>query len=251
MQRRNLVGVLAVMAAFVPSMVVVTPAFATSEKNPQWEVGTTLLALGQEKPIEVKAVSPKQVLTASGVKIECTGVKVDSGAAIIGGEGETAGTNKETIVYEGCTVNGSPDCTVDNVGGVAGTIATQALKSTLVFETKTAAEKEESKTLTLFEPASGSVFVELELAGTCPSPGAGKYPVEGQVAVTNKEGSVSKQEHELEAPAKVITEYYTNKAGKTEKHSVTTFKVLHIANASYEGVVAVKLESGEDWAVFN
>jgi hypothetical protein len=282
MLRIRMIG-LALVAVFALSAVAASAALATSTNNPEWGVdianggtctkvstGQTgafenstcttakatlngfeeLLASGKSVEIVAKA-NGSQKLVTSLTTIVCKAFKVAKGAVIVGSAEPAAGTNEEIIEYEECEVEGKPKCEINKMAAGKATITTVLLKSTLVFDSKAEAEKEESSTYTLFEPKSGTKFVEFELSGTCPA--TGKIGVEGQVAVENVKGSEHLVTHELNAPSTAIKVYWINKAGKTEEVKVKELKLEGIIKlpATYVGKAQVELKSKSDWWIFN
>jgi hypothetical protein len=275
MKRMQIIG-LALVAVFAMSAVGVSSASATSINNPQWKLClkvakptgkfATHECKGEGEPKEFELLMLEEGKTegvtaeANGVQklnvggefgatIECSKLKLAAGAKLIGSKAPNAGTDEETIVYEECKVVGKPACKINGEESGKAKIATELLKSTLVFETKVAAEKEEKPTLTLFEPKTAKNFVVLKLTGTCP-PGGETFEITGQVAAKNVEGQALLQTHELNAPAVAIKEYFINKAGVTEKKAVTALK-FGFFSATYEGKSKVKLASEWWWLIFN
>ncbi len=232
---------LSVLGAFAASS-----AFAASTNNPQWQVNKAELSGNKEVTAEANGTQKLNVAGAFGATIACKKLKVASGAKIIGSTKPAAGTDEETIVYEECEVEGSPSCTINGEAAGKAKITTNLLKSTLVFKTKAAAEKEESSTLSLFEPKTGTVFVTLTLAGTCPA--TGSFEITGQVAAENVKGNEEIETHELNAPATAITKYFVNEGGKTVEKKVNALK-FGIFPASYVGKAKIKLTSKEVWSV--
>jgi hypothetical protein len=200
------------------------------------EFSKTLLG-GESETIEAKAEGA-QVLTASSVELECSGVSVAAGAKI---EGGSPGTDTETLIYTGCIRKGHSTCEARTKSGpTAGQIETLPLKSELVYRTKAL-----TSTDTLFVPVTPSKFVEVELKGTeCGSITSGT--VEGSVAVENEAGL--HVEGILTAPATPIKKVFDEHG--TEK--TVGLKAFGFLTASYVGKDKVKLSGalkGGEWGV--
>jgi hypothetical protein len=271
MKRIRIIGL--VLAA-VFALSAVASATASAEENPTWwyckKVGGTLgkfttsactgteapgewektfLAAGEFKEITA-AANGTQKLSSTGVTINCTALKLGAGAKLLGGE---PGTDEEIITYEKCSVEGFPLCKINGKNAGEATITTNLLKSTLVFETKAAAEAKTAPTLSLFEPKVGTQFVEIEFSGTCPA--TGKLKVLGKVLAKNVNGESHIETGELEAPPTAIKKYFTNPGATEHKFSAT--EELHLEGifnlpATYSGKATVKLkETGFDWWIKN
>jgi hypothetical protein len=222
--------------AFVFSAVVAASAFAKSEDNPQWAVCEEVAAgtgaftnsacttsgkgnfeakvLGEKETREVKAeANGSQKLKSATVTIVCKKLKLEAGAILIGSKAPNPGTDRETIVYEECEVEGSPKCTINGEKAGEAKIKTKSLKSVLAFLTKEGAENEREPAVTVFTPESGSQFVEFTLAGECPV--TGPIKVEGSVAAENVKSEEHAEKHELNASETAIKEYFVNEGGKT------------------------------------
>jgi hypothetical protein len=241
--------VVTVMAVFALAAFASASAFAA---NPAWEVEeggvAKLLAAGESREITAEA-NGNQELAATGVTLVCSSVTLAAGATITGGE---PGTDKETLVYGGCKVK-EKACEARTKGGaVAEQIQTSALKSTLAFETKAAAEASKAPTVTLFEPSEGTTFVEVELKGTeCPF--IENATIKGTVAVKNL-GAESERliTHEIEAPATALTKVFKNPGAVETKVKLTAFGLA----AKYVGKSKIKVRNAANtefipWAVFN
>lgn len=250
MRRMRLVGtVVAVMAA---SLAVMAPsAFANSTNNPQWEIGGAILGEGETKGLEAEA-SGAQILTASTTELECSSVTAEN-AEFKGSKAPAAGTASETLAYGGCHIKGktAAECEGRTKGGAtAAQIKTDPLTATLAFETEKAGVEQEAPTVSVFKPASGSTFVEVELKGTsCPS--IKEASISGGVVAKNVNGQNLGLSHELEAPSSPITKYFVNNGGKTEEQK-TSLKAFGIAAAKYIGKAIVwVLGRLNEWRVFN
>jgi hypothetical protein len=95
----------------------------------------------------------KGKLGTATIEIKCA--EVENAGAI---EGGSPGIDKAEVIYHGCEIVGAPTCGVKSPGKISGVISLN-VKTTLV---EIAAGVEGDK----FEPASGTVFVELELGKT-------------------------------------------------------------------------------------
>lgn len=235
-------------AAFALSAVLVAPAFATSTNNPHFNVNGVELASGSTENILASANGSQKLESGAGVKpITCTGVSL-TGSDFIENN-SMGGLDMEVLQYTGCTYE-TATCKVATKGTSNwGTIETNLLTSRLGWLTKEQAEEElpTNTTLTLFEPTSGSKFVEIEFSGTgCPS--LSEAAVTGSVAVMDA-GTATTEEvtHELEAPSTPIKKFFYNEGGTTKesKPGLTAFGVT----AKYIGKDNVMLESGKTWSV--
>jgi|GEM_PF-2461125 hypothetical protein len=253
--RRSSIAGMALVAAFVMSAVVAAPTFAASTNNPLWFVEGS--SLSSTEDIEATAVNTQELTSSAAKTISCKKVALNTGAAhfIENISSPSGGIDMETLVYSECTYPES-GCHVKNKGGTNGTIVTNPLTSDLDYATKAEAEKEEVKsgsTLTVFKPASGSTFVEIEFEGSgCPI--ISNASVEGSVAVENvgaagPETGAEAEEHELNAPSTLIKKAFFNEGGKT-KEDKTEFKVFGgLASAGYIGKSKVELESHKKWGL--
>ncbi len=190
MRSIKLAGLTAAVTLIFTVAATATALAGGGHANPIWthESGTMLFA--KEKLLASVKAKTVQELSAPGVKIDCTTVSSSGGITLEGGE---PGTDLETLLYTGCKVSGHPSCEVESPGEANGSIKTNPLKSTLAFKSKSSAEKEEAEksgSVTVFQPASGTVFTEIALIGSCgfvPSPNPGK--VKGIVVATNVQGA--------------------------------------------------------------
>jgi hypothetical protein len=240
---------LALMVVLAISVVSSASASAATN-NPQWQVAGKVLTAGESKEVTAEA-NGAQKLNIGGAflgNIKCTALKLQARAKILGSTAPNPGTDEETIVYEKCELEGKPECKINGEAAGVAKITTNLLKSTLVFETKAAAEAQSAPTLTLFEPKVGTVFVTLELTGTCNA--TGKFEITGQVAAKNPEGATEKEVHVSESPATAITKYFVNEGGVTTEKKVTALK-FGIFPASYIGNSNIRLSTKELWSIFN
>jgi hypothetical protein len=244
--------VAAAIAIFVCAALEAAPAFAGGgHKNPVWvKANGAVLKAGETIGITAKAkTGSTQVLSGGGHVVNCHAVAVLAGAKLEGGE---PGTDSETLSYSNCELEGrkTSECEVMNVGGTGGTIVTKALKSKLAFGSAAKATAEESAnngTVTVFEAATGTVFVKLVFTGTncgtVPSP----TTVKGGVVVTNEEGAAEPEiafTHVLKATG--ATKYWVNNGGVVEEKTVTRLEAFGVG-ATYLGEVEVT--GGEEFGV--
>jgi hypothetical protein len=149
-------ALVALVAVFVMSAVVATSAEAA--EGPFYKASGARLKAGESSELKA-SVSKAYVMTWGTFKFACTAQKLAAGAKIIGSSGASAGTGEETIVFEGCTVEGNGSgCELENKK-----ITTTAIGSELAYGAKERA----GKVLSLFKPVSGSVFATLKFVGTC------------------------------------------------------------------------------------
>jgi Flp pilus assembly protein TadG len=153
MSRIRIIG-LALVAVFAMSAVAASAASAATE-GPFYKVAGKRLAATETKPLKAKA-SKNFVLTASGVVITCTKLKLSSASKIIGSTGKNPGTSEETLEFEGCTVTGNGEgCEVEN-----GKITTNVVTNTLGYATKERTGKILVPRLSSFHPAADTVNIE-------------------------------------------------------------------------------------------
>jgi hypothetical protein len=131
-----------------------------------------------------------------------------------------------------------------------GTIETNPLVSKNAFLGETEAEKESSSGgVTVFTPAEGETFTELEFEGEkCPI--LTKVDIKGSVVAMNIGNAyTSELTHELSAPTPAITKYFYNEGGKTKegKAKLTAFGV----EAKYVGKAKIMLSNDDLWSLFN
>ena len=144
------------------------------------------------------------------------------------------GTDIETLIYTGCHQKGNEACEAKTLGGTAAkTIETAALKSELAYATKAGSEKSEGAVDTLFKPASGTTFVEVELNGTmCPV--LSQATITGSVATENGAEAV---EPTLTAPATPISEVFHSGGTKVN----VSLKAFGFVEAAYIGTAKIKM----------
>jgi hypothetical protein len=137
----------------------VVASAAQAEEAPFWTVGGTRLGAGQTHFIGAKEAGTV-VLAFDGVAITCKEADVEKGAALLGSSAGEPGTSSERVTFSACKVEGNEK------GGNACTevtepIATKNLRSELVED------KTKTKLLLLLQPASGSLFAELNFPKGC------------------------------------------------------------------------------------
>ncbi len=240
---------LCLVAAMALSAVVSASASAAT-KNPKWVIcetrgpnngqwsDGTCTKLGGEKTHETRLLleNETRLITAKangvqklsapkvGITIECKKLKLVGEALLRGGE--PAG-DSETIAYEECSVEGHANCKVRNKGGTFGTIETKLLKSTIGFASKEAEESEnQAATVTVFAPASGKVFVEIEMETECPVKTLEKVglPIDGEVACEDV-GNEHLVEHELNCPSPRIATYWLQSGGTAKEEKVAKLEL--------------------------
>jgi hypothetical protein len=206
-----------------------------------------LLSTSETKEISVTAKGAQELKAPTiNTTIKCTEVSVKAGAVIRGGE---PGTDKESLIYKGCEVEGFPECEVKSAGQLNGTIETEALESKLGYKTeKQEIEENQEDTVTVFKTSAAAfVVIELSPAAKCPLKTAGKFKVTGEVVCENVEGGVHLVSHELHCPKTALTEYWEQTA-EQKPHKVEPEKLrLGVAAASYVGQSVIKLSDGQDW----
>jgi hypothetical protein len=228
---------LALLASLAGSVLGATSALAASTNNPQYQECNKVAAgtgkftdaactkegvgnfeeklLGAEgKEFSAEASSAQTFADGTAkLTVSCSALKVAKGAKLIGSTAPAPGTSEETLEYEKCEVVGKAACEINKGKAGSAKFTSNPLKTTLVFATKAAAEKEESDTLTLIEPKTGTAFSKFELSGECPV--TGSFTLEGSILAENVEGSTNSPKHTLNLPAEAITAYFSNSSGKT------------------------------------
>ena len=252
MQRVRLTA--AAVAACLIVFAGVAPALAGSGGNPQWAIAGTALKTGETREISGEA-SGAQKLKSGETTVACSTLGFEAGSVIAGGAGATPGTGTEQLLYGGCVVEDTATeevaagCKVNSVGESAGTVKTTLLKAKLGYTGSLAAEREEPSTVTYLKPESGSVFLQLELSGEgCPTPGNGKYNVEGDLALKDPEGSVEKTTHTAEAPNTSVKVFYLNSGGLPKEEKVKGLKVSG-SSTFYTGNSAIATSPSSNWSV--
>jgi hypothetical protein len=244
--------VLGLMLALIAlSAVSASGAFAAEE--PQWRVATKVLT----SPTETEEILAKQngvqTLSSTGLTIECTGLKLKTGATIIGDTGlvNHPGTSKETIEYSGCSTPGFAKCKINGAVSGSGIIKTEPLSDKLAFETKAASEAGTQPTVTVFKTETKGVFAVFELKeatpGTKECPATGSIKVEGEEVVVKNLGTPETEAltHEIEAPKTAIKVYWT---AKGVEHKVATLKLVGLS-ATYSGKAVTELALKKNFSI--
>ncbi len=203
---------------------------------------TRLLLTNETRSITAVA-NGAQKLSSSTVTIECKKLKL-TGSAILRG-GEPAG-DSETIIYEECSVEGHPNCKVKNKGGTFGTIETKLLGSTVGYASKEAEEKaNQAATVTIFAPASGKVWFEIEMETECPSKALEKIglPTDGELACEDV-GNEHLVEHEINCPSPRISTYWLQSGGSPKEETVKKLEIAGLA-ATYTGKSKISLAGSQ------
>jgi hypothetical protein len=234
------------------ALVAASVALAASTNNPQYKVAGAILGSGNTRIFTVTQVNT-QTLKGTGLTIECTGLKAEAGATIIGSAAPNPGTSKETLEYSGCTVKNFPKCKVN--GHIPGEIKTQPLINKLAFETKAAAEKEKEPTVTVLtpeaekEPKFALFTLTEENKGTKECPLTGEVGSKGSVALKNVAKAEEETEtHELEGTEPALKAYWLNEGGESTEHKVR-LEVAGLA-ATYVGKSRVTIAK-TPWSAFN
>jgi hypothetical protein len=253
MQRVRLIIVTAGVCLAVFAGVV--PALAGTGGNPQWSVAGAQLVTGETKGVTGEAATTQKLKSGEST-VACSTVALESGSVIAGGSGATPGTGTEQLLYGSCVVQNTTSgevavgCKVNSVGQTAGSVKTEQLKAKLAYTTGGAAELEEPNTVTVLKPETGTVFLQLEMSGEhCPTPGNGKYNVEGEIALKNPEGSSEKTKHTAEAPTTSVKTYYLNSGGLPKEEKVKGLKVGGVTTAVYTGNTTSQTSGESLWAV--
>jgi hypothetical protein len=233
------------VAVFAMSAVAASAASAATE-GPFYKVAGKRLAATETKPLKAKA-SKNFVLTASGVVITCTKLKLSSASKIIGSTGKNPGTSEETLEFEGCTVTGNGEgCEVEN-----GKITTNVVTNTLGYATK----ERTGKILVLFKPKSGAIFVTVKFTGAkCTfKTTAIEGSVIGEAASSKKAVEVGGEpaeakENETLFEATTPKVIFIEKEGAIEE-TKASLKAFGLA-ASLTGEADLTLEGEPVWGVF-
>jgi hypothetical protein len=231
MRSIKLIGVaaVAIMALFA-----VTASSALARTGPRFYVAGSLL--GASESIESQAKG-SQILEATGVAIECTGLSLEGGKLLTG----NPGTDEETLVFDGCTYKGktAAECEAKS-GVVAGQIKAENLQSELVYTAKTG-----GVIATLLK----GVSVTIKFIGpNCPIV---ETKVMGSVAVENTTANEPKEDVKdvLTAPTIAIKKVF-NAAGNVETKPKLTVTGGFVA--TYSGQAEVWLtgaNEGKKWGV--
>ena len=124
----------------------------------QWKVGGNILQAGETRSFQIssdgKTFDLHGSVAGAAVLFLSKEIEATVGSLISGG---TPGTNEETVILKGVTVDNPARCVVESEGSPTGTIRTNLLHTEIV-------ESEEThEPLILFVPKAGTVFVSLLL----------------------------------------------------------------------------------------
>jgi hypothetical protein len=164
--------------------------------------------------VEANEAKGSQKLSAPAIKlvIECKKVKAKPGAILIGGE---PGEGAETLVYEGCGVEGHSNCKINKEAGETAKIETGPLDFKLAYKTKKAEEEEDQQnTVTVFKPQIGNTFADIEVEGNVEGECASKaleklpLPVDGEIACENVSGDEHLVTHEINCTTVRVEKYW-------------------------------------------
>ena len=243
--------VLAASLATLALGAVTSTSALAAPTNPMWEVEKALLGEGKSEAAQFSQAGA-QVLTWTQVGsppmvVHCSKLKAETPAAkILGSMAPNPGTGEETLVFEGCEVEGHSECLINKESAGTAKIKTQVLKSTLAFETASAAEFEKGPTLTYFQPKLGAVVMTIEFSGSCKS--IGSFSLEGQVAAANFKAEEQLASHELKIPLPPIANYFVNEAGKVVEKKIKQFSMVGLV-FRWVGNMNLSLTGGKSWRV--
>jgi len=243
MQRMRLVGLL-IMAVCAISAVTASAAFAGS--GPHWMVEGSKLEAGKSVNILSKNKSETfKLKVGSVITIVCK--SANNTGTIIGG---SPGTDKVTVVFSECAVEGYSLCTVHSPGKAGGSIEVVANTELIYLGTKEEAEKEEGKLGDRFTPPTGNIFVEIVTEGTCPPLTKGTNKVEGSVIGEVTPVNTEKEKGTLTFPTPAIGKgWQWIKMGEV-KEVKSSLKVFGILTAEEIGEESVELENHGIWGAF-
>ena len=219
-------------------------ASASAEGGPLYgflEGGIAYLLRSNETLNVLASAATTQLLGNSAAVVQCTVLKLLSGAYLLGG---SPGKDFEQILYSGCTVPGSSSCDVLSPGQPLGSIQTEPLESELVFLEKEAAkELNPDVSGTLFRPAPPvTKFATLEgnqlTTNACPSSLRTAKNVEGEVILKNDEPLTHLVSHLLLAPKSLIKTYNLGVSGT--EHAIKTLEAFGL-EAKYLGATLVNV----------
>jgi hypothetical protein len=199
---------------------------ASAQAAPKFTVSG--VTSGTEKIAETATPTGTLTLTVPGLlRLTCTTLKIKDGTIKVGTDENSA----ESLIFGGCSVDGPsgealPGCTVKNVGGTAGTIATSSLTSTLV-------NVGEEGYIT-FKP-TGTNFVEIRVEGSPCAP-EGTYKVTGTAATTIE----SPKPGVLQTTASIVASEAVQKAAGDKL-------LFGTREAFLDATVGLHLESDKNW----
>lgn len=218
----------ALAALLTANLLPAAAARAASTDNPQWEIESGLL--GPTETVLTSALaetSQKITITKSPVLCKTLSFAEKRGTKTIehdfkGSSAPSPGTGTEALNYGGCEVEGASSCTINSESAGHAKIETEPLNDTLVFSSKVAAEKEEARTLTLFEPRS-KAFASITFGSGCPVTGEVKING-GAILAENQHWTSFGEKDEFTFPTKAIQAYFKNTGGHTEEVKINDFK---------------------------
>ena len=232
-----------------------TAAAAQATEAPRWSIGGTDLPEGKTHYISAKAYRPF-ILIGSGVRIECTALKLKEGA-LLGSAAGNAGKDNEVIEFETCTVTGQFGGRTIEKCTILKPIVTRAIKSELVEAAGAKPEEKKGSLLTLFTPAEGSTFATLTFtAGTggfCPPETIVTGQVLGQVLtdpntpptlgtlVTLESGATEATSWLINLPATPIRKYIKISGGKVGAEETDKEFRTYSEEATLEGTALILL----------
>ncbi len=262
-----LIATIALSAVSAVVLSAVVSASASATNNPKWALcetrglggqwkngactelqangshETRLLLTNETRSIIAKANSVQKLSSpAAKITIVCNKLTL-AGGTLRGGE--PAG-DSETIVYKECTVEGYPNCRVRNKGGTFGTtIETKPMHSTVGYASKEAEEKEnQAATVTVFAPASGKAWFEMEMETECPEKTLNiALPIEGELTCEDV-GNEHLVEHEINCPSPRISTYWLQSGGSPKEEKVKKLEIVRF-EATYTGKSTISLAGSQ------
>jgi len=147
-----------------------------------------------------------------------------------------------------------PNCTVESKGaGVAGLILVHVHVRLVYTGSEKQAEKNEGPVGDLFSPETGSTFVTLAFAGTCPSGVPGETAVTGSVIGNAEPGANTMVVEGLNNfPESAVKKGYVNEGGTTTKEYKASLKIFGTEVATQISPhIHVFLESEESWGILS
>jgi hypothetical protein len=214
----------------------------------KWEA--VQLGAGHNEPI---VVGGSVTLATSTAILEAKKLTAVTGATLIGSEAPNPGGSEATLIYEGASVKGHPECKIEQGGKVVTNLETTALVGTLVYLTRAAAEKATVKgTGTILQPKSGHSFIKFKLSGSeCPvsgeANGEGSVALENVITEENEKWGQLAATQELSAPASPIKSYYSYEGEKLVEKT-PEFRLFEKA-ATYAGTLKLTDKAGHFWGI--
>lgn len=208
----------------------------------EWKVAGALLKGGEEKGFTVsndgKNFDLHGTLAGATALLLSNEVSVEAGAKIIGG---VPGTNKETVIFKGVTVDNPAKCTEEQ-SGVAGQVKTVPLKTEIVESATSGTGSGE--VLILFTPVTPTTFATFKLEGASCLVKGMTFAVTGSVLglPLPQKTEVVQQNLVFEA----ATKEYRNHANEFK----TAGLVFGGNAATLAGLTLVLLESGQAFGPF-